>query len=101
MMVRVSRFPLAVSDLNDCFWLAYAMWILKCINKANGKVSPDQISQWISVLEPLSVASTIKFKWREQYYNDDRYKKIATSFGPSALKTIYFNIRQGDDFITQ
>ncbi|KAA6395246.1 MAG: hypothetical protein EZS28_009227 [Streblomastix strix] len=59
MMVRVSRLPFAglcmkelidkhykshkqqlfyqVSDLNNCFWFAYARWILK------GKVFPDQI----------------------------------------------------------
>ncbi|KAA6378037.1 MAG: hypothetical protein EZS28_026435, partial [Streblomastix strix] len=59
MMVRVSRFPLVglcmkelidkhykshrmqlfyqVSDLNNCFWLAFARWILK------GKVAPSQI----------------------------------------------------------
>ncbi|KAA6352782.1 MAG: hypothetical protein EZS28_051691, partial [Streblomastix strix] len=38
-MVKVSRFPLAglFSDLNDCFWLAFAKWLLQ------GKVSPDQI----------------------------------------------------------
>ncbi|KAA6365342.1 MAG: hypothetical protein EZS28_039132 [Streblomastix strix] len=58
-------------------------------------------SQWISVLEPLSVASTIKLKWREQYQNDNRYKKIASSFRYAALKTIYFDLRQGVDFITQ
>ncbi|KAA6384148.1 MAG: hypothetical protein EZS28_020327 [Streblomastix strix] len=66
-------------------------------------------SQWISVLEPLFVASTIKLKWREtyglsstkQYDGNDQYKKIETPFGPAVLKTIYFDIRQGDDFITQ
>ncbi|KAA6323999.1 MAG: hypothetical protein EZS28_054245, partial [Streblomastix strix] len=67
-------------------------------------------SQWISVLEPLSVASTIKLKWREQYNNDDitegsglkaNYKKITTPFGDTALKTIYYDLRQGTDFITQ
>ncbi|KAA6362970.1 MAG: hypothetical protein EZS28_041503, partial [Streblomastix strix] len=58
-------------------------------------------SQWISVLEPLSVASTIKLKWREQYKNNTSYKKIVTPFGSSALKTIYFDIRQGDDFVKQ
>ncbi|KAA6371981.1 MAG: hypothetical protein EZS28_032492, partial [Streblomastix strix] len=58
-------------------------------------------SQQISVLEPLSVASTIKFKWREQYQNDDRYKKIVTPFGYAALKTIFYDLRQGADFITQ
>ncbi|KAA6353445.1 MAG: hypothetical protein EZS28_051028, partial [Streblomastix strix] len=58
-------------------------------------------SQWISVLEPLSVASTIKLKWREQYNNDDQYKKITTPFGDATLKTIYYDLRQGTDFITQ
>ncbi|KAA6365375.1 MAG: hypothetical protein EZS28_039098, partial [Streblomastix strix] len=58
-------------------------------------------SQWISVLEPLSVASTIKLKWREQYNNDTRYKKITTPFGTDTLKTIYYDLRQGTDFISQ
>ncbi|KAA6359944.1 MAG: hypothetical protein EZS28_044529, partial [Streblomastix strix] len=58
-------------------------------------------SQWISVLEPLSVASTIKLKWREQYINDDQYKKITAQFGDDALKTIYYDLCQGTDFISQ
>ncbi|KAA6353952.1 MAG: hypothetical protein EZS28_050521, partial [Streblomastix strix] len=75
------------------------------VNTYFGKpLSKDSVirnSQWISVLEPLSVASTIKLKWREQYNNDDQYKKITTPFGDTALKTIYYDLRQGTDFITQ
>ncbi|KAA6370322.1 MAG: hypothetical protein EZS28_034151, partial [Streblomastix strix] len=67
----------------------------------NAKDSVIRNSQWISVLEPLSVASTIKLKWREQYNNDDQYKKITSPFGTEALKTIYYDLRQGTDFITQ
>ncbi|KAA6351201.1 MAG: hypothetical protein EZS28_051851, partial [Streblomastix strix] len=70
----------------------------KPINKEDKSI---RNSQWISVLEPLSVASTIKLKWRDQYDGNDSYKKIATPHGSAALKTIYFDIRQGDDFITQ
>ncbi|KAA6368949.1 MAG: hypothetical protein EZS28_035524 [Streblomastix strix] len=70
----------------------------KPLNKDNQVI---RNSQWISVLEPLSVASTIKLKWIEQYNNDNRYKKIVTPFGQAALKNIYFDLRQGDDFITQ
>ncbi|KAA6364005.1 MAG: hypothetical protein EZS28_040468, partial [Streblomastix strix] len=53
------------------------------------------------VLEPLSVASTTKLKWTDQYINDNSYKKLVTPFGSSALKTIYFDLRQCTDFITQ
>ncbi|KAA6402266.1 MAG: hypothetical protein EZS28_002212 [Streblomastix strix] len=70
----------------------------KSINKNDQNI---RNSQWISVLEPLSVASTIKLKWKEYYNNDDQYKKIATPFGDTALKTIYYDLRQGDNFITQ
>jgi hypothetical protein len=50
---------------------------------------------------PLSVASTIKLKWRDEYENNQIYKKISTPFGPAALKTIYFDLRDGDDFIVK
>ncbi|KAA6395142.1 MAG: hypothetical protein EZS28_009330 [Streblomastix strix] len=58
-------------------------------------------SQWISELIPLSVASTIKLKWRYQYQQDKQYKQIETIFGPTAQKTIYFDLRYGFDFINQ
>ncbi|KAA6371266.1 MAG: hypothetical protein EZS28_033208 [Streblomastix strix] len=71
----------------------------KPINKEDKSI---RNSQWISVLEPLSVASTIKLEWKDQYDGNDSYKKIATSqHGFAALKTIYYDLHQEDDFITQ
>ncbi|KAA6395245.1 MAG: hypothetical protein EZS28_009226 [Streblomastix strix] len=70
----------------------------KPINKEDKSICN---SQWISVLDPPSVASTIKLKWKEQYDGDNQYKKIATPFDFAALKTVYFDLRNGDDFITQ
>ncbi|KAA6404421.1 MAG: hypothetical protein EZS28_000042 [Streblomastix strix] len=103
MMVRVSRFPLAgllERKVNTYFG--------KSINKEDKSI---RNSQWISVLEPLSVSSIIKLKWRDQYDGDYQYKKKATPFSFAALKTIYFDLRNkkvadteganGDDFITQ
>ncbi|KAA6389285.1 MAG: hypothetical protein EZS28_015188 [Streblomastix strix] len=103
MMVRGSRFPLAIErQVNTYFGKQInnkLAWQSAGINAKEDKSIRN--NKWISVLEPLSVASTIKLNWRDQYNNDNSYKKITTPFGFAALKTVYFEILQGDDYITQ